>query len=470
MSNSADLAFAGIPVLAQKLRQREVSAVELAKLFLDRLELLGDEFNAVITITRRLALSKAARADDELAAGIDRGPLHGIPYGVKDLLATAEIPTTWGAEPFRNQMFDDDAAVIKKLDAAGAVLVAKLAMVELSGALGYDGPNATFTGPGRNPWNVDAWAGGSSHGVGAAVAAGLVPFAIASETVGSLIDPACYCGVTGLRPTYGRVSRNGAMPLSWSLDKLGPVCRSANECGLVLRAIAGHDDEDETTAREEFEFPPSIRPQPPFKLATLKGDAEHLQPSVRRNFEQALSVLSPFASVEEIQLPKLPFREVAMTIFSCEMATAFEGFLESGDARKLTSPQAHIGGFAPQFIPARDYINAQRIRRRIVREMTQLLRPYDAIISPTLPVVAPPLDCNSDEYFCGYNSVPELAVIGNLVGIPAVTIPNGFGERDLPTGMQFIGKAFSESLLLTLAHGYQSLTTWHQQSPTLQRG
>lgn len=462
---AADLAFQPISVLATKLRSRKVTSVELTRLFLDRLEVLGDRYNAVVTITRRLATSRARIADDELSAGIDRGPLHGIPYGVKDLLATAEIPTTWGAEPLRDQLFDQDATVIRKLHKAGAVLVAKLAMIELSGALGYQGPNATFSGPGRNPWDVDAWAGGSSHGVGAAVGAGLVPFAIASETVGSLIDPACYCGVTGLRPTYGRVSRHGSMPLSWSLDKLGPVCRTAHDCGLVLKAIAGQDVEDETTIPQPFEFPLPNRPQPPFKFAVIRGAADHLQPAVRKNFEAALAKLSPFATVDVIDLPELPFRDVTMTIFSCEMATAFHGLVTRGVVSQLAAPEARIGAFAPQYIPARDYINAQRIRRRIVREMTGLMAPYDAIVTPTLPVVAPPLDCDASNYFRGYNSVPDIAVVGNLIGLPAVTVPSGFGERHLPTGLQFVGKPFDEARLLTFAHGYQSLATWHQQTP-----
>ena len=209
----------------------------------------------MVTITRDLALVEARAADAEIGAGRYRGPLHGIPYGVKDLLATRGIPTTWGAEPFRRQTFDYDATVVRKSREAGAVLVAKLAMVELAGGFNYNNADASFTGPGRTPWNTDYWSGGSSSGPGAAVAAGLVAFAIGSETSGSIITPAAFCGVSGLRPTYGRVSRHGAMALSWTLDKLGPMCRSADDCGLVLSAISGRDPLDPTTSRRTFTHP-----------------------------------------------------------------------------------------------------------------------------------------------------------------------------------------------------------------------
>ena len=214
---------------------------------LRRLETIGPKLGAVVTVTRERALAQAHRANQELLAGRDRGPLHGIPYGAKDLLATKGIPTTWGAEPLRGQVFDFDATVVRRLEEAGAVLVAKLAMVELAGGLGYNNPDASFTGPGRTPWNPDYWSGGSSSGPASAVAAGLVPFAIGSETSGSILTPAAFCGVTGLRPTYGLVSRHGAMALCWTLDKLGPLARGADDCALVLAAIAGADPADPTT-------------------------------------------------------------------------------------------------------------------------------------------------------------------------------------------------------------------------------
>jgi aspartyl-tRNA(Asn)/glutamyl-tRNA(Gln) amidotransferase subunit A len=257
---SDDLAFVTVVELGRLLRQRKVSATQLATYFLDRLERYGPRFNAVVTVTRERALAEAAQADREIRQGKWRGPLHGIPYGVKDLLATKGYPTTWGAEPYRGQHLDADATVVERLGAAGGVLVAKLAMVELAGGMGYNQANASFTGPGKTPWNPGYWSGGSSSGPGAAVAAGLVPFAIGSETSGSILTPAAYCGVTGLRPTYGLVSRHGAMALAWTMDKLGPMGRSADDCALVLAAIAGRDARDPSSVARGFRVPP---PSPP---------------------------------------------------------------------------------------------------------------------------------------------------------------------------------------------------------------
>src|SRR6266480_4343383 len=231
---AGDLAFTPIPELGRLLRARRVSATELAELSLERLERFGPRSTCLATVPPEPPLAEAARAARELATGKIRGPLHGIPYGVKDLLAVRGYPTTWGAEPYRAQTFEEDATVVARLGAAGAVLVGKLAMVELAGGMGYSQANASFTGPGKTPWNTDYWSGGSSSGPGAAVAAGLVPFAIGSETSGSILTPAAYCGISGLRPTYGRVSRHGAMALSWTMDKLGPMARSAegrDRCG-----------------------------------------------------------------------------------------------------------------------------------------------------------------------------------------------------------------------------------------------
>ena len=239
------------------MRTRQVSPVDLTETFLDRLAAIGPRYNAVVTLTPELARAQARRAERELAAGHWRGPLHGIPYGIKDLFATAGIPTSWGAAPFRTQVFDYDATVVRRLRQAGAVLAAKLAMVELAGGLGYRQPDASFTGPGINPWGGTTWSGGSSSGSGSAVAAGLVPFAIGTETNGSIISPAANCGVAGLRPSYGRVSRHGGMPLAWSLDKPGPLALTADDCGLVLSAIAGFDADDPTTTPRVFSYDPA---------------------------------------------------------------------------------------------------------------------------------------------------------------------------------------------------------------------
>jgi aspartyl-tRNA(Asn)/glutamyl-tRNA(Gln) amidotransferase subunit A len=239
--DSTDLSYATVIELGRLIRSGQTTPTRLAEHFIDRLETVGRRLNAVVTITRDLALAQARQAEKELASGIDRGPLHGIAYGAKDLLATAGIPTSWGAAPFKDQVFDHDAAVVERLRAAGAVLVAKLSMVECAGGFGYEQPNASLTGPGKSAWNEDAWSGGSSSGSGSAVGAGCVPFAIGSETWGSILTPSTFNGLTGMRPTSGRVSRRGAMALSWTMDKIGPMANSADDCWAVLAAIAGPD-------------------------------------------------------------------------------------------------------------------------------------------------------------------------------------------------------------------------------------
>src|SRR5713101_1390182 len=253
---SEDILYLSVHELGEQIRSRKISPVELTESYLARLEKLGPKLGAVATLTPDLALEQARAVEKEIAAGHSRGPLHGIPYGAKDLLATRGIPTTWGAPPFKDQMFNFDATLINKLREAGAILVAKLAMIELAGGGGYNNGNASLQGPSRCPYNLEHWAGGSSSGPGAAVPSALVGFAIGSETLGSIITPSAFSGVSGLRPTYGRVSRHGAMALSWTMDKLGPMCRSAMDCGLVLNAIAGRDPADPTALDASFTWWP----------------------------------------------------------------------------------------------------------------------------------------------------------------------------------------------------------------------
>ncbi len=474
MPLQAEHAFADLATLGRGLRAGDYTCVELCEFFLRRLEEHGPRLNAVVTITRDVALEQARRCDAELRAGKDRGPLHGIPYGAKDLLATAGIPTSWGAASLREQTFAQDATVIRRLREAGAVLAAKLAMVEIAGGLGYDQANASFTGPGLNPWDLASWSGGSSSGSGSAVGAGLVPFAIGSETWGSIITPAGYCGISGLRPTYGRVSRHGAMALSWSLDKLGPMCRTAADCGLVLAAIAGPDPEDPTAADRPFVWPPAEtdqRPQQrardvgrPFRLAVLKGAAEHVQPEVRANFERSLQVLAQAAELVEVEEPRLPAGVANATIIACEMAAAFEGLVRSGDIWEMTAPEDRVGMHAALFIPAKDYINAQRVRRRVQRAMDELLAPFDALVAPALATVAPPIDVPFAEYQRGFRA-GGLSGAENAAGVPGITVPNGFGERGLPTGLLLVGRAFAEESILRVAGYYQERTEWHRRRP-----
>src|SRR5580693_209563 len=259
-----DILFSSVRSLGDAIRTRRLSPVELTEAYLKRLETIGPRLNAVVTVTRDLALAQAKAAEKEIAAGKYRGPLHGIPYGAKDALAAKGIPTTWGTAPYRNQIFDYDSTVIARLRDAGAVLLGKLAMLETVGGFGFNSADASFTGPVRTPWNLNRWAGGSSSGPGAATAAGLCAFSIGGETGGSILNPSTFCGLSGLRPTYGRVSRHGSVALCWTVDKAGPMCRTADDCGLVLAAIAGYDKLDPSTSRRRFEY--AAKPAAPKRL------------------------------------------------------------------------------------------------------------------------------------------------------------------------------------------------------------
>lgn len=459
--------FATIPELGAALRDGRTTSRQLTEYYLERCEQVGPKFNAVVTVTRDRALQEADRADRELGEGNDRGPLHGIPYGVKDLLATAGTPTSWGAAPLKDQTFESDATAVRRLADAGAVLVAKLSMVELAGGLGYDQANASFNGPGLNPWDPTRWSGGSSSGPGSAVAAGIVPFAIGTETWGSIVTPAAYCGVSGLRPTYGRISRHGAMALSWTMDKLGPMCRTAHDCGLVLAAVAGADPEDDSSIDAEWHFPvEDDAPQRRFRLAELNGTTDKLQQEVADNYQAAREVVSGFADIEPAELPDWPYEDVAATIVSCEAATAFEELVRDGRIREMTAEEDRWRIYSDLMIPARDYINAQRLRRKIQRALDEFFSEFDAVISPTLSTVAGPIDQPFHEWSGGFTST-SIGGASNAAGIPAISVPNGFGEKGLPTGLQFVGRAFDELTLLRLASAYQQQTDWHTRHPEI---
>lgn len=458
------MAFETIANLGRRLRDGAISPVELAEFSLDRVATVGRALNAVVTMTPERALREARQAEAELAAGYCRGPLHGIPYGVKDLLATAGDPTTWGAAPLCSQAFPYDARVVERLRDAGALLVGKFAMSELAGGLDTDRAEATYTGPALNPWNREAYCGGSTSGGSAAVAAGCIPYTIGSETWGSILMPAAFTGLTGLRPTYGLVSRTGAMALSWTLDKLGPLCRSANDCGTVLQAIAGPDLDDPTSSGKLFHYRPSAAPGGRLRLAILTDDLEQMQPAVRQNFEQAVATLGVVAEMEEITLPPYPYTEVCWTIMVAEAASAFEDLIASGRVAELVAPENRVGGFVAELIPATAYIKALRIRRLIRNELTDLTQRYDAIVAPTAGAVAPPLGARFSDYFSRWGR-SSLVAAGNVAGLPAITVPNGFGERNLPTAMQFMGSPFAENRLLQITFWYQDATDWHRRHP-----
>lgn len=458
-----DIAFSDATALGQMIRLKRISSVELTKLYLNRLEKYGRHFGAVVTIMRDRALREAAQADRELARGTIRSPLHGVPYGVKDLLAAKGAPTTWGAQPYRNQVFDFDGTVVKRLRAAGAVLCVKLAMVELAGGFGYNDADASFTGPGRTPWNRDFWSGGSSSGPGASVAAGLVGFAIGSETNGSILVPAAFCGVSGLRPTYGRVSRHGAMALMWTSDKLGPMCRSARDTELVLRTIAGKDSDDPTTLDAPF---PSPRRRP--KIAVVRSATRKSMPAVARNFNRALAVLREFCDVTEgFALPKHPYGAVFGALFNGECASAFRDLIESGRSKELRSVDDKLGGYAIYNSLAVDYVDGQRLRKIIDADVKKALKEYDAVVYPTLPTVAYPVGKPFDKVYTEYPGAVEFGSPGNLAGVPAMSVPNGFGDNGLPTGLAFISNAWNETKLTAIAAGYQARTKFHTMRPKL---
>jgi aspartyl-tRNA(Asn)/glutamyl-tRNA(Gln) amidotransferase subunit A len=462
----SDPTWLTIPELGRLLRDRRVSAVELAEHFLARLERLGPTYNAVVTVLRPQALAEARQRDVELAKGRDRGPLHGIPYGAKDLLAAEGAPTSWGAEPYRGQMLRRDSTVVRKLRDAGAVLCAKLAMVELAGGMGYNQAFASFTGPGRSPWDRARWSGGSSSGSGSAVSAGLVPFAIGSETWGSIQFPAAFCGVTGLRPTYGRVSRHGAMALSWTMDKLGPIARTAEDCGLVLAAIAGPDPADSSALDRPFAFPDRSAERKRYRLGLLKGTLEKTQPEVRRNFEESLRALRDFAEVEEgLELPGYPYDEMASIVIDAEAASAFESLIESGRITELTAPEDRIGGYAGQVVLAKDYIRALRVRRPASAALDALLAKVDAIVAPTLPTVAWPIDAAFDKVYPDYPGGASIGGAANLCGVPGLFLMNGTGEGGLPTSLQLTGRALGEGVLLAIGRRYQQRTNFHRLVP-----
>jgi aspartyl-tRNA(Asn)/glutamyl-tRNA(Gln) amidotransferase subunit A len=471
MSALDEISFATVAELGRKLRSGATSPVELAEHFLERLERVAQPLNAVVTLTPDLALAQAQLAEEELAAGIDRGPLHGIPYGAKDLLTAAGIPTTWGAEPFRNQIFDFDATVISRLREAGAVLLAKLAMIELAGGFGYDHPNSSLTGPEMNAWDKSAWAGGSSSGSGASVGAGAVPFAIGTETWGSITVPAAYNGIAGLRPTYGRVSRHGAMALCWTLDKIGPMARTAEDCSTILAAIAGPDPADPTTVasrRFPFVIPSEVEESSRsnrWRIGILKDSTlDPIQPAVKENFEASLAALAEFADLEEVAIPRLPYDGAASIIVNVEGAAAFEEFIDDGRALQLTAPEDRFGGVAGLTIPAVDYLRALRLRRQAGRQIDEILATYDAIVAPTLPTVASPIDQNFEEYF-HRGEAASLGAVGNLCGLPAISVPNGFGDRGLPTGLEFMARAFEDVRVASVAAEYQKRTDWHTRHP-----
>ncbi len=433
-----ELAFAPVWQLAELLRAREISSVELTGMCLDRLERHDPTLLCTVTLMRERALAQAAAADAELDAGTWRGPLHGVPWGAKDLLYTRGVRTTFGAEPYREQVPAFDAAVVERLEAAGAVLAAKLTL----GALAMG--DQWFGGMTRNPWNPEQGASGSSAGSAAATAAGLVPFAIGSETLGSIISPSVRCGTTGLRPTFGRVSRHGAMALSWSMDKLGPLCRDALDCALVFAAIEGRDPRDRSTVDMGFDFDATAG------LAGLK--LGYLRAGFPANANAAdkavLDVLrAQGATLEPVDLPGAAAADLG-DMLAVEAASAFDDLTLSGglDQLREQGPGAWPATFrSARLIPAVEYLRAARRRTELLAATWQAFGDYDVIVTPP---------------YAG--GVLQLT---NLTGHPALVLPHGFSRDGTPTSITFVGRLYGEAALLRVGAVFQAATDHHRRMP-----
>ena len=449
-SSIEELAFAPVTTLASLLQSRQISSSELTSMYLERLKRLDPTLFCVITLTEDLARAQAAEADREIRAGKYRGPLHGIPYGIKDLFATRGVSTTWGAKPYANQIFDYDATVVTRLRDAGAVLLAKLSTGEL--AVG----DLWFRARTRNPWNPERGSSGSSAGPASATAAGLVGFAVGTETGGSIVSPASTCGVVGLRPTYGRISRHGCMTLRWTLDKVGPLTRSVADAGLVLEALHGPDGHDETVPDVPFRWSGN-RTVKGLRIgyierefvATTEGGDDRQQLAARRPlYEAALEVYRQAgATLVPVTLPDLPASAI-YAVLNAEAGAMFDELLRSGGinelADKTTNGRANQLR-ASRFIPAVEYIRAQRVRTLLLQRINALFESIDVFLAP---------------------SSSESVTMTNLTGHPAVVLPAGFVDN-LPVALMVTGKLWNEETLLRVAAAFEAATPWHKRHPAL---
>ncbi len=454
--------------LSRRLRQKSLSSSDLTHACLDRIHSLNARFNAFESLTEELALTQALAADSEIRAGRWRGPLHGIPWAAKDLLATKGTRTTWGAVPLKDQVFDYDATAVTKLRDAGAVLLGKAAMVEFAGGLGYRYPSASVSGPGRTPWNPERWTGGSSSGSGAAVSAALAPFALGTETWGSILCPSAFCGITGLRPTYGRVSRAGCMTCSDTFDKIGPLARSAADCRLVLAAIAGPDAADPSAADRAVDFDKPRRRKPGeirAALVPLDWSVKGAEPESRAAFDAAVAELRAAGlRLQEAKLPDFPVNEVAGMLITAEALTAFEPFFRDGRVRQLRDAYAQHQPAINADLSGPDVVKAWRMRRVLQEKMAEFFGTWDVIVTPNIMSVAPRVE---DDLIQTLPYPDPAGGIGNACGLPAIALPCGFGRDHMPAGFQIMGPPWSEGLLLDLGELYQSRTRWHLERPRL---
>jgi Asp-tRNA(Asn)/Glu-tRNA(Gln) amidotransferase A subunit family amidase len=440
-TNINDLAFYSIPQLASLIKHKKISSQQLTQFYLNRLKKYNANLHCVIELTEEIALKQSKKADEEIAKGIYKGPLHGIPYGIKDLFAVKGTHTTWGTPPYKNQIINETSFVATKLEAAGAVLVAKLSLGELA----MD--DIWFGGQTRNPWDTTKGSGGSSAGSASATAAGLVPFAIGTETYGSIVDPSMRCGVTGLRPTYGSIAKSGAMNLAWSSDKIGPICRSAEDAAIVFNYVHGADDYDKSSIQFAFNYD-GIVDFKKLKIAYIKNYIDTLPENSPE--KQTLVLLKKMgAQIQSIEFPEnLHADEMLSLIIGAESAAAFDPLTRSNQDDEMVQQgkDRWPNSFrSSRFIPAVEYINACRIRSEIMNKMSPIIDAYDVIISPP--------------------EVGEQLAITNLTGNPSITLPNGLDKTGMPTSISFIGKHFGEAKLLAFAKKYQEVTKFNLLHP-----
>jgi Asp-tRNA(Asn)/Glu-tRNA(Gln) amidotransferase A subunit family amidase len=443
--NRNDLAFYTVAELSVLIKSKQISSVELTTFFLDRLETYGDTLQSVITLTKERAMASAKRADELLAKGTYLGPLHGIPYGAKDLLSVPDYKTTWGAGPYKEQNRGEEiGTVIRKLDEAGAVLVAKLTL----GALAMG--DVWYGGRTRNPWDLQQGSSGSSAGSGSSTAAGLVPFAIGTETLGSIVSPSTRNGVTGLRPTFGRVSRAGAMALSWSMDKIGPMARNAFDCALVFDAIRGTDNIDLTVEDHPFNYE-GAADLSNLRVGYLKAFFDNNRSNNRAQDSTVLEVLRDLgADLQPVKwVSDFPYPAM-QSILTAEAAAAFDALTRSDQDTLLVRQNA--GAWpntfrAARFTSAVDYINANRARYQLVQQVNALMEDYDVIVTPS---------------FGGSQLLTT-----NLTGHPCVVLKNGYDDRGRPTSISFIGNLFDEATILAVARAYQEATDFDEQHPPM---
>ena len=444
-ANKNELAFYSIPQLAALIKSKKITAVELATIFIDRIKKYGDTLQCVISITENIAMVQAAQADAEIAAGKYRGLLHGIPYGLKDLFAVKETKTTWGAAPYKEQVINEDAAVYKKLQEAGAVLVAKFTL----GALAMG--DRWFGGRTKNPWNLNFGSSGSSAGSASATAAGLVPFAIGTETWGSIISPSSTCGVTGLRPTFGTVSRAGAMTLSWSLDKAGPICKTAEDAAIVFNAIRGADDVDRATVDMPFNYEPK-KDIKQLRIGYAKNYFDRITDTSRNEWKVINAYKAMGVELIPIVFPDsgiYNFNVMDMVI-SAECAAAFDDFTRTNLDDQMTwqTKNDWPNSFrVSQLIPAVAYINANRHRYLLMQKINEAMKQVDVLICPT-------------------RGSGNQSAITNLTGHPAICMPTGFDKRfNTPTSITLLANLYDEANLLLAAKRLQEATYWDDIHP-----